>query len=191
MNQALKTRTLQSVPAPSGVAIDSNGNMYVASFSNNEIYKINKDGKSVYADEKKGVGGPIGLAIDSNNNIYVANYNKGNILLIKPNGETSVLLTAKQPYCIIVDEAKNKIYVTEQQTNSILSHDISDILIKKANENPVPAVNKEPEKKVFTYPVKDKNPLGVPSIQEAPYTKGDARSSITAPIMVPSEGLFD
>lgn len=196
--QSLKTSIVGSVPAPSGLVIDSDGNMYVASFSESVIYKISKDGmtKTVFADKTKEIDGPIGVAIDSYDNIYVANYTKGNVVKFDKNGNESVLMYAKKPYCISLNESKGKIFITEQQNNSVLSYDISDILkasaaSKKLNVEVQPAVEKTNEARVITVPVKDRNPIGTPSIQESAFTRGNPQSSITAPIMIPSESLFD
>lgn len=195
--QSLKTAVVGNVPAPSGLVIDSSGNMYVASFSENKIIKISKDGlnKSVFADKAKDIEGPIGIAIDSFDNLYVANYTKGNVVLLDKEGNSRILMFAKKPYCINLDESKGKIYITEQQNNSVISYDISDILkaasaAKKLNVEVQPAVNKQ-EARVITVPVKDKNPIGTPSIQESAFTRGNPQTSITAPIMIPSETLFD
>ena len=104
----------------------------------------------------------------------------------------------KKPYCINLDEKNAKIYVTEQQNNSVLSYDISDILklssIQKQEEIKIPeAKQKEtPEqKKVITFPVTDRNPIGTPSIIESNFTRSNPQSSVTAPIMVPAGSLFD
>ncbi len=205
--QQLKTSTVGNIPAPSGLVIDSNSNMYVASFTENKIIKISKNAneKIVFADKTKMLDGPIGLAIDSYDNIYVANYNKGSVVLFDPNANVKVLMYVKKPYCISLDEQKKKIYVTEQQNNSVVSYDISDILKasmeKKKMEvkqnsaiSPVGVGSDEiksaPEKKVIEAP-ETKPILVTPSIQEAPFTKSSPASSITAPIMVPSGSLFD
>lgn len=199
--QSLKSSIVGSVPAPSGLVIDSKGNMIVASFSQSIIFKISKDGqnKFVYADKTKGIDGPIGIAIDSYDNIYVANYNKGNILSIDKEGKTDILMYVKKPYCISLDEKNAKIYITEQQDNGVIQYDISDILkLSKAKEKTKETSNAEAkqkaetkESKVITVPVTDGNPIGTPSVVESEFTKTSPASSIRAPIMIPSGSLFD
>ncbi len=197
--QSLKTSIVGSVPAPSGLVIDSESNMYVASFSENKIFKISKDGltKTVFADGTKEVSGPIGLAIDPYDNLYAANYNKGSVVMYDKNGNHTVLMYAKKPYCISLDEKKAKIYITEQQNNSVVSYDVSDIFKMSAAKKQasveqnqgIPAEVKE--QKVIEVPAKDKTPLGVPSIIESNFTRTNPQNSVTSPIMIPSNSLFD
>lgn len=196
--QKLKTSLIQNISAPSGIVVNSKSEMFVASFTENKIIKISKDNtqKTTFADKTKGLNGPIGMAIDSYNNIYVANYNSGTIVLLDENGNSQILMYTKKPYCINLDEKSNKIYITEQHDNSVISFDITDVIqnsMKKAKleVKPVSNITEPAEKKVITVPVTDKNPIGTPSIQESNFTKGNPKSSITAPIMVPSVDLFD
>lgn len=196
--QKLKSTVIGNIQAPSGIIINSKSEMFVASFSENKIYKISKDNteKTVFADKTKNIDGPIGMAIDSYDNIYVANYNKGTIVLLDKNGASRILMYAKKPYCINLDEATKKIFVTEQHNNSVISYDISDVLAesqKKTKLEVKPASNlTEPtEKKIITLPIQDKNPIGTPSIKESNFTKGNPTTSITAPIMIPSDNMFD
>ena len=60
---------------PSGVAIDSNDNLYVADTYNNRIQKIEQDGNvTVIGGEGSGLGefaSPLGVAIDSKDNLYI------------------------------------------------------------------------------------------------------------------------
>lgn len=212
--QNLKSSTVGNIPAPSGLVIDSKENMYVASFTESKIIKISKNAtnKVVFADKSKELDGPIGMAIDSYDNIYVANYNKGSVVVFNDKGIPRILMYTKKPYCISINEDKGKIYITEQQNNSVVSYDISDILkasalVKKPAEPIVEnkfqdmpktekkedeiKIEKQPEKKVLSFPVKDRNPIGTPSVQEAPFTRGNPTSNITAPIMIPSDSMFD
>jgi DNA-binding beta-propeller fold protein YncE len=63
--------------APSGIAIDSSGNAYVADFGNNRIQKFDLSGTFL---GKWGINGggdgqfrdPRGIAVDSSGNVYVA-----------------------------------------------------------------------------------------------------------------------
>ncbi len=199
--QALKSSTIGSIPAPSGLVVDNKGNMFVNSFSESKIIKISKDGveKTVFADKTNLLDGPIGIAIDSYDNLYVANYNKGNVVLFDKNGNGRILMYVKKPYCINLDENNKKIYITEQQNNTVISYDITDVLKLSSIGRVEPNVDvnveaKEevkPQPTVITFPVKNDAPLGTPSIIESNFTKTNSRSSITAPIMIPSNSMFD
>jgi len=88
---------------PYGVAVDRNGNVYVADWGNNEIRKItpagvvttiaggiapgSADGQGTAASFNK----PFGLAIDENGNIYVADTGNEKIRMITPAGAVSTV----------------------------------------------------------------------------------------------------
>ncbi len=89
---------------PCGVAVDSNGNTYVADFSNHTIRKITASGNvSTYAGLPGVSGsadgpvlnarfyGPYGLAIDVVDNLYIADYRNSKIRKITPAGIVSTL----------------------------------------------------------------------------------------------------
>lgn len=118
-----KVQTYLDIKAPSGVVADNSGNIYVASFAENTIYKIDETGvKTVFA--KDNVAGPVGLAIDDLGNIYVANYTAGNILKINQAGVGAVVLAVKNPYIISI---KDKfLYITEQVSNTVLKYKLHE-----------------------------------------------------------------
>ncbi len=62
---------------PTGVAVDSSGNVYVADLSNNRIQKFNLSGALITKWGSSGSGDgqfgtPHGVAVDSSDNVYVA-----------------------------------------------------------------------------------------------------------------------
>lgn len=120
----LKGVNLVEVAAPSGSAIDSLGNIYVASFSENAIYKISIYGQKTLLSKSSLIQGPIGLAIDKNNDIYVANYISNNIIKISPDGLAHIFAEIQKPYCLTYDYEHNRLYVTEQSTNNIVKFDL-------------------------------------------------------------------
>ena len=61
---------------PTGIAVDSSGNVYVADFANDRIEKFTADGKLVTKWGWRGSGDgqfrfPTGIAIDSSDNVYI------------------------------------------------------------------------------------------------------------------------
>ncbi|MBR2068945.1 MAG: tetratricopeptide repeat protein [Candidatus Gastranaerophilales bacterium] len=115
---------LGEITAPSGVAIDSRGNIYSASFSENVIYKISIYGQKTVFARSNLIKGPIGLAIDKDNNIYAANYSANTIVKIKPNATASVFAVISKPYCLLYDSEHDRLYATEQNSNKLVKFDL-------------------------------------------------------------------
>ncbi len=111
----------QNLGSPTGIATDSSGNLYVAGFSDNAVYKIAPDGsRKLYVKDAR-IKGPIGLATDAQNNLYLANYNADNVLKISSNGQISVLIAGvKKPYCLHIKD--NMLYVSSQGTNAVIRY---------------------------------------------------------------------
>ncbi|MBO8430481.1 tetratricopeptide repeat protein [Spirochaetes bacterium] len=111
----------QNLGSPTGVATDSKGNLFVAGFSDNAVYKIAPDGsRKLYVKDAR-IKGPIGIDIDEQNNLYLANYNADNVLKISNSGQISVLIASvKKPYCIHIKD--NNLFVSSQGTNSVIRY---------------------------------------------------------------------
>ncbi len=125
--EALKRSSLlETIQAPTGVAADKNGNIYIASFSQNAVYKITPQNIKTTFVGPANLSGPVGIAIDEDNNIYIANYTKGNIIKAEPDGKTSVLFLVKKPYCLNIDNINKKLLITEQEKNTVIKYDISN-----------------------------------------------------------------
>ena len=108
-----------NISSPTGIVTDSSGNLYVAGFSDNTIYKIGPDNKKIVYIKSPKIDGPIGLAMDKSGNIYIANYNKNNVLKVGSSGEISELLTdIKNPYCMYITDSY--LYVSSQGNNSVV-----------------------------------------------------------------------
>jgi hypothetical protein len=106
--------------APSGIAFDRLGNMYVANFSNNTVDRVGADGTRTQFSSGTNLKGPIGLAADESGNIYVANYTAGTVARISPAGVSTVIGTGfKQPYYLAFDREGN-LFVTQQTDNSVV-----------------------------------------------------------------------
>ena len=110
-----------NIMSPTGITSDMLGNLYVASFSDNTIYKITPDDKRVVYVKDPKISGPIGVVSDSVGNIYVANYNNNNVLKISPSGTITLLVSNLQkPYGLHI--TGNLLFISCQGTNSVLRY---------------------------------------------------------------------
>jgi streptogramin lyase len=99
------------LPGPYGLAFDTSGNLFAASYHANTITKFTSAGSSVFAT---GLAGPVGLAFDSASNLFVANSSSGEILSYTPSGARSTFFTGlSSPAGISFDTAGN-LFVTNQ-----------------------------------------------------------------------------
>lgn len=110
-----------NIISPTGVTTDKNGNVYVASFSNNSITKITPAGeRKIYVKSPK-LNGPMGMVADDSGNLYVANYNIDNIVKITPSGViTQVLGHVIKPYCLHLDGGL--LFISSQGGNSVIRY---------------------------------------------------------------------
>ncbi len=104
------TGTAASIMTPMGLAIDSQGNLFVASNQGHAILKITPAGEvSRFAGsgtrgnaEGKGTAAsfdlPLGLCIDSQDNLYVADSNNHRIRRITPDGTVSTWAGSTQGF---------------------------------------------------------------------------------------------
>lgn len=114
-----KSGIYENVLSPTGITTDNQGNVYVATFSDNTILKITPDGKRQVFLKSSQISGPISLASDHEGNIYVSNYNTNNVLKITPQGNVSVFVSkVDKPYGLHVEG--NMLFITCQGSNSIL-----------------------------------------------------------------------
>jgi len=105
--------------APSGLAFDKHGNLYVANFLSNTIDRLAADGTRSQFSMGVNLKGPIGLAVDDSGNVYVANYIGGFISRINPAGISSVIAKGFiKPYYLTLD-SDGALFVSQQEDNSV------------------------------------------------------------------------
>lgn len=111
----------QNISAPTGIASDKDGNLYIAEYNNNTILKITPDDQRIVYLKDPQISGPVGLGFDTSGNLYIANYSKDNILKATPLGEISVLISnVKKPYFLYIKG--NMLYVSCQGSDSVLRY---------------------------------------------------------------------
>lgn len=110
-----------NITSPTGVTTDNKGNLYVACFSDNMVYKITPDEKRIVYVKDSRINGPIALASDDNGNIYVSNYNSNNVVKISPTGALTVQVSnIQKPYGLHVKG--DLLFVSSQGSNSVLRY---------------------------------------------------------------------
>ena len=116
---ATQSGIYENILSPTVITTDNQGNVYVATFSDNTILKITPDGKRQVFLKSTLISGPISLASDKIGNIYVSNYNTNNVLKITPQGVATILVSKiDKPYGLHVEG--NMLFITCQGSNSIL-----------------------------------------------------------------------
>lgn len=106
---------------PTGIAIGADGTLFVANYSKNVIDRIAPNGQKSQIDGGGNLNGPVGLVYHPvTQELFVANYLGNTITRIAPNGQAMTLAKdLKKPYYLNIDVARNSLYVSEQETNTV------------------------------------------------------------------------
>lgn len=108
-----------NISSPTGISTDAEGNVYIASFSDNAIIKVTPDNKRMIFFKDRILRGPIAIAHDPLGNMYIANYNANNILKLSKNGNAQVFIqNAPKPYSVHV--SGNMLFVSCQGSNAVI-----------------------------------------------------------------------
>lgn len=119
------TVTATGLADPSGVALDSTGNLYIADYTNNQVKKWTRSTKTVSILDTTAaeLNGPTGVAVDALGNVYIADSRNNQIKKWSPVTQTvSILDTSASPllspYGVAVDTAGN-VYIADSDHNAI------------------------------------------------------------------------
>ena len=118
-----KRKLIDKFNSPAGMVVDSEGNMFIASYSDNAIVKIDKNKNRTNFVKDYLLEGPVGLAIDAYDNLYIANYDANNILKVTKNGDVNVFMDkVSQPYFLYIrDEV---LYISEQGNDVVMTYSL-------------------------------------------------------------------
>ncbi|HTB19574.1 MAG TPA: IPT/TIG domain-containing protein, partial [Bryobacteraceae bacterium] len=108
---------------PSDIAVDSNGNWYIADTANNRIRMITPGGViSTIAGtgDPAELNSPRGVAIDGSNNLYIADTGNNAVRQLTPAGTmTSIASGLNSPMSVAVD-SQGSVYIADSGNNRIV-----------------------------------------------------------------------
>ena len=111
----------ENIPSPTGITTDKSGNLFVAGFSDNIIFKITPEGNKVIFLKDKRLNGPIGIINDEAGNLYIANYNADNVLKVTSTGQVSVLIEdVLKPYGLYI--SNGTLFISSQGSNAVIRY---------------------------------------------------------------------
>ena len=111
----------ENIPSPTGITTDKSGNLFVAGFSDNVIFKITPQGDRIVFLKDKRLNGPIGIINDDAGNLYIANYNADNVLKVSSTGQVTVLIEGiLKPYGVYI--SNGTLFVSSQGSNAIIRY---------------------------------------------------------------------
>ncbi len=131
-----------SLAKPYGVAVTADGSrMYVtdAKLRGVVVFDLEKGKVSMLkTDAMGGLASPVEVRVDSKGRIYVTDSFGGKLMVYKPNGETLRSMGGadgmKRPTGLALDEAHNRIYVSDVVSHQIMVYDFEGNFIKRFAE---------------------------------------------------------
>lgn len=110
--------TYKGFQAPTGIAVDKNGNLYVSNWSGGTVTKVDAAGNhSVFAG---GMGSPAGLAFDKDGNLYISDYSKNVICKVTPGGKKSAFARGFRTPTGITFNRAGELLVTNRASGEIM-----------------------------------------------------------------------
>lgn len=122
---------------PTGVALDSSGNLYIADAGNNVIRQVATSGTITTVAGNNGLGpgntgdggaatnaqlnNPVAVAVDSAGNLYIADANNNTIRKVSNKNITTVVFGMHHPDAVAVDASGN-IFVTDTVASRVVEY---------------------------------------------------------------------
>ena len=106
--------------APSGICVDSTGNLYIADSANNRIRELTPDGtlKTVAGPDQ--LSSPRGVAVDQAGNLWIADTGNHRVVVLPPGGVLTEIATQLQaPRALAIDPSSGAVYVADSTSNRI------------------------------------------------------------------------
>ncbi len=110
---------------PAGIAVDSDGNVFIADTAHNQIVKVTSTGVAsalVLSGLSTALSAPAGLALDDSGNLFIAD--TGNNRVVQVNGETATVValgavTLASPQGVATDFSGN-LFISDTGNNRIV-----------------------------------------------------------------------
>jgi hypothetical protein len=118
--RTVSTLAPSGLDAPAGVAVDGNGNVYIADTFNHALKKWSPAAKTV-STLASGLSRPDGVAVDGSGNVYIADYAESAIKMWSAPAQTMTTLLSqglKNPEGVAVDGAGN-VYIADTMNQAI------------------------------------------------------------------------
>jgi sugar lactone lactonase YvrE len=117
--------SVSGLSAPTSVAVDGSGNVYIADQQNDAIYELPAGGTTLttLADNASGLGQPAGVAVDGSGNVYITDEYNQTVFELPAGGTTLITLAngssgLSQPEGVAVDGSGN-IYIADAGTPAV------------------------------------------------------------------------
>jgi sugar lactone lactonase YvrE len=135
-----------TISDPNGIALDSNGNVYVADSNNGMLEEFGPAGSTMASWSGNGSVAPVAVALDSSNNVYIADGNNAEIWVLSPGPSFTVSTSWYLPinssyqngnwsfYGLAVD-ASNNVYVADYYNSRVQVYTNAGTLIGEFNGN--------------------------------------------------------
>jgi sugar lactone lactonase YvrE len=115
--------TYEGFNAPTGIAVDRDGNLYVSNWSGSTVTKVDSQGnQTIFAD---GMGSPAGLAFDDDDNLFVSDYAKDVIYKVTPDGIKTIFAQGFHTPTGISFNNAGELLVANRGSNEIVKVDAS------------------------------------------------------------------
>ena len=117
---------LGGLAKPRGVAIDSQGNLYIADTGNNRIVKLDQSGNaSAVSTGLFSLSRPAGVALDLNNDLYISDAGNNRVLEIAAAGGQAFVVgttgfSLSNPSSVSIDK-NNTLYIADTGNNRIVT----------------------------------------------------------------------
>jgi len=131
--------TAPSLSYPSGLAVDSEGNIYVGNYPTGTISKFSSSGSSLGIFSTIGARGPDCLAFDKSGNLYVTDETGNSVVKISPYGiKLSSYTTGLDGPIGLAFDSLGNLFVANSGNNTIFEFSASGVESLFANTGPHP-----------------------------------------------------